>query len=129
MRLKTLLSIYAAVALLFCLGLLAAPGFWITLYGAVAEPQAVALLRLVGAVFGGIAVMCWVSRAAGPSPARDALVFGLAVTNALAALVSIGTARAGVYNQLAWGPVAVFALAAVGFALINRKTSAAVHAS
>lgn len=129
MKLATLFGIYAVIALVFCVGLLAAPGFWITLYGASAEPQAVVLLRLVGAVFGGVAVMCWVGRASGPSPARRALVLGLAVTNVLAALVSTGAALSGVYNQLAWGPVVVFTLAGLSFVLIGRPTGSAARAN
>jgi hypothetical protein len=129
MKLATLFAIYAGIALVFCVGLLAVPGFWITLYGASAEPQAVVLLRLVGALYGGVAVMCWVGRASGPSPARRALVLGLAVANVLAALASVGAALSGVYNQLAWGPVGVFTLAGLSFALIGRPAGSASRAS
>ncbi len=47
MKLKSLLSIYATVALMFCVGLLLLPSFWITLYGAEANAQAALLLRLL----------------------------------------------------------------------------------
>jgi hypothetical protein len=129
MRLRTLFSIYAVVAFVYCVGLLGAPGFWITLYGAHADPQAVVLVRLIGAVFGGFAVMAWLGRNAGPSPSRDAMVLGIAVTNALAALVSIVTALSGVYNQLAWGPVGVFAGIGIGFAIASRSARSTSRAS
>ena len=128
MRLTTLFSIYAVVAFVFCVGLLGAPGFWITLYGAHADPQAVVLVRLIGAVFGGFAVMAWLGRNAGPSPSRDAMVLGIAVTNVLATLVSIATALSGVYNQLAWGPVGVFAGIGISFAIAGSSWGSASRA-
>ncbi len=122
MKLKTLLSIYAVVAVTFCLGLLLLPAFWITLYGAKADTQATVLLRLVGALFGGLAVMAWVGRSAEPSKSRDAMVLGLAVLNGLAAIAAVLGALSGVYNQFAWGPVATFALCAIGFLLVGRAS-------
>lgn len=59
--------------------------------------------------------MAWLARNAEPSRSRDAMVLGLAVSNALAAVVAILGAVSGVYNQFAWGPVATFALFATAF--------------
>jgi hypothetical protein len=120
MQLKTLLSIYAVVAVIFCLGLLLFPAFWIKLYGAQADPQATLLLRLTGALFGGPAVMAWIGRNAEPSKSRDAMVMGFIATNALAAVVAVWGALSGVYNQFAWGPVATFAILAVCFLAAGR---------
>lgn len=120
MTLKALLAIYSVVAAVFCLGLLLVPAFWITLYGATADSQSTVLLRLVGALFGGLAVMAWLGRNAEPSRSRDAMVLGLTVSNGLAALVAVVGALSGVYNQFAWGPVATFALCAIGFFLVGR---------
>ncbi len=117
MTLKTLLSIYAVVAGIFFLGLVSVPAFWITLYGATPDTQATVLLRLVGALFGGLAVMAWAGRKAEPSKSRDAMVLGLTVLNGLCALASVWGALSGVYNQFAWGPVATFDLCFIGFLL------------
>jgi hypothetical protein len=125
MTLKTLFSLYTLVTLIFCLGLFLFPAFWITLYGATPDAQATVLLRLVGALFGGLAVMAWVGRSAEPSKSRDAMVLGLSVLNSLAALASVWGALSGVYNQFAWGPVAIFALCAVGFFLVGRASLSA----
>ncbi len=122
MTIKTLFSLYALVALIFCLGLFLFPAFWITLYGATPDAQAAVLLRLVGALFGGLAVMAWAGRKAEPSRSRDAMVLGLTVLNGLAALASVWGALSGVYNYFAWGPVATFALCAVGFFLVGRAS-------
>ncbi len=122
MKLNTLLTIYAVVAVVFCVGLLVLPAFWITLYGAHADAQATLLLRLTGALFGGIAVMAWAGRNAEPSRTRDALVMGFAVSNGLAAGVSVLGALSGVYNQFAWGPVATFTVFAISFLLMGRSS-------
>lgn len=120
MRLNVLLSIYAAVAAAFCAGLLLVPAFWISLYGATADPQASLLLRLIGALFGGVAVMAWRGRNTEASRSREAVVLGLSVLNGLAAIVAVHGALSGVYNQLAWGPVATFALFGLAFVLVGR---------
>ena len=125
MRLNVLLALYAAVAAVFCVGLLLVPAFWIVLYGATADTQAVLLLRLVGALYGGLAVMAWVGRNAEPSKARAAMVLGLGVLNSLAAAVAVLVALSGVYNQFAWGPVTTFTLFAIGFFTVGRADVAA----
>jgi len=124
MKLNTLLSIYAVVAVGFCVGLLLVPAFWITLYGAQVDPQATLLLRLTGAFLGGIGVMAWAGRNAEPSRSRNAMVLGLGVANALAAFVAVAGALTGVYNQFAWGPVATFGTFAIGFAFRSRNSFA-----
>ena len=119
MKLQTLLSVYSAAALTICLNFLVVPGFWITLYGASADPQAMFLYRLVAAPFGGLAVMAWLGRAAEPSPSRDAMVRGLIVMNGLATLIAVLGAVSGVYNRFAWGPVGMFASFTLGFVLVG----------
>lgn len=120
MKLRTLLSIYAGVGVIFCLGLLLAPAFWISLYGADPDTQAMVLLRLVGALSGGIGVMAWRGRNAEASESRDAMILGFIVLNGLAATVSVLGALSGVYNVLAWGPVANYGAFALAFTLVGR---------
>lgn len=126
MKLKTLFTIYSVAAIIICLNFLLVPGFWISLYGASVDSQASFLFRLIAAPFGGLAVMAWVGRAAEPSRSRDAMVSGLIVVNALAAIVAVYGALSGVYNQFAWGPVGMFGMFAFSFVLV---TAAPVSAS
>ena len=119
MKLRLLLSIYSLVAVMFCVGLLLLPAFWISLYGASADPQAILLLRLVGALFGGFAVITWIGRSA-ELKSRNAIVLGLVASNGLAAVVAVLGAISGVYNQFAWGPVLTFLVFAVAFLLVGR---------
>jgi hypothetical protein len=126
MKLRTLFTIYSAAAMIICLNFLLVPGFWITLYGASVDSQASFLFRLIAAVFGGLAVMAWVGRAAERSPSRDAMVWGLIVVNGLATLVAVFGALTGVYNRFAWGPVGMFGLFTLGFVVV---TTAGVSSS
>src|SRR5437588_10930947 len=105
MKLKTLLMVYSLTAAGFCLGLVAIPGFWISLYGGHVDSQAMGLLRLVGALFGGVAIMMWQGRTLEGIASQLALVNGIVGLNALAALVATWIDLSGVYNQFAWGPV------------------------
>ena len=89
MKLKTLLTVYSGAAMIICLNFLLVPGFWITLYGASADPQAAFLYRLIAALFGGLAVMAWFGRDAEPSLSRVAMLRGLVVVNGLAATVAV----------------------------------------
>ncbi len=116
MTLGTLLSWFAAWSASISSGFLVNPAFWIRLYGATADDQARFLYRLIGAVFGGLAVMAWTARTASNSPARHAIMLGLLVVNLLAAGVACLGAATGVYNVFAWAPTAVFAAFTVGFA-------------
>ena len=117
MKLKTLLTVYSGAATIICLNFLLVPGFWITLYGASADPQAAFLYRLIAALFGGLAVMAWFGRDAEPSLSRVAMLRGLVVVNGLAATVAVLGAVSGVYNRLAWGPVGMFLMFTIGFVL------------
>lgn len=119
MRLKTLFTIYSAAAVIICLNFLVVPGFWITLYGASVDSHASLLFRLIAALFGGLAVMTWAGRAAGPSPSRDAMVRGLIVVNGLATVIAVSGALSGVYNRFAWGPVGMFGMFALSFVLVT----------
>jgi hypothetical protein len=116
MRLKTLLSAFAAAAFLICLEFLIHPGFWITLYGNTADPQAIFLYRLIAAPFGGLAVMAWLGRSYSASPSREAMVRGLMVTNGLLAVIAVFGALSGIYNMFSWGPAGLFLFFAIGFA-------------
>lgn len=125
MKLSSLLSIYAVVAAISCVLYLAFPSFAMALYGqgVAADPQAIMNLRMVGALFGGISVMTWLSRSAEPSASRDALVHGLTTLNGLAAAVAAWSAVSGVYNQYAWGPFVTCAAFAIGFLVVGPALS------
>jgi len=125
---KLLLSIYSVTAFLFCVGLMLLPGFWINLYGAHVDPQAVVLMRLAGSLFGGIGLISWLARNA-ERETRRAIVLGLIVSNSLAAAAALSGAISGVYNQFAWGPVMTFGFFAIAFvqSIFKKSGRAPIH--
>jgi len=126
--LKTACTVYATMAAIIALNFLMVPAFWIRLYGATANPQAVLLFRLIGSLFGGLAVIAWAGRTAQTSASGHGLRHGLVISNGLATGVAVFGALSGVYNQLAWGPVAMFSMLTLAF-LFVRTSSAAIHPS
>lgn len=123
MKLNALLSAFAAVAAITCVCFVLFPAFSLHRFGA-AEGQAVVPLQLAGALFGGLAVMGWMARNAGPSPTQDAMVLGFAASNALATVVTVAAARSAAFNQLAWAPVITFACFTIGFLWAARGAPA-----
>jgi len=121
-RLRTLLAIFALSSAIVCLEFFIQPGFWISVYGGVDEPQARFLYRLLGAVFGGFAVMAWNARKAGPSSAREAMVRGLVAVNLLVSALAVSAALSGIYNQFAWGAALAFGAFGIGFLRATDST-------
>lgn len=108
MKLNTMFSIYGVAAVISCILYLLLPAFSICLYGATVNGQGILLFRVIGSLFGGLAIMTWLGRNAAPSKSRDAMVLGLARSNALAAFLAALGEVCGVFNRFAWDqPLAV----------------------
>ena len=118
MKAKPLLVAYAITALVICVNFLAVPQFWIRLYGAEADPQAVFLYRLLGALFGGMAMVAWGNRSICDRPTLR----GLVVANAMLSAVALIGALTHVYNAFAWGPTVMFAFFAASFSMSSVET-------
>ena len=122
MKLATLLPINAVFNGFFGILLLLVPGPLVGLYGSTPNAEGTMLFRSLGALFVGLAVMAWAARNAEAAKARDAMVLGLTVQSALNAIVvAIGAAN-GLWNALAWGQAAVYALFAIGFFMAGRAS-------
>ena len=79
-RIKLLLTMSAAYLAAVGLALLFAPlAFGVGAVPPDASPELIALLRLLGGPFVGIAVLNWMARNAESSPTRDAVLLGNAV--------------------------------------------------
>ena len=66
--------------------------------------------------------MAWTGRAGEAGKARDAIVLGLTVLNALSAVVAVVPALSGVFNGLAWAQAALYAVFTVLFAMAGRAS-------
>lgn len=123
MQLTPLLSIYAVVTGFFGVALLGVPRHLMGVYGAPSlDPLETTLSRFIGALFAGLAVMAWTGRATEAGKARDAMVLGLTVLNGLSAVVAIIAALSGVFNALAWGQAALYAVFTVLFVMAGRAS-------
>jgi hypothetical protein len=121
MPLATLFSVYAVVTAVFSIALLLIPNELMAVYGAHAlDTLQVILSRFIGGLFGGLAVMAWTGRASEAGKARDAIVLGLTVLNALSAVVAVVAALSGVFNALAWAQAGLYAVFTLLFVLAGR---------
>lgn len=123
MKLSTLFSIFAVVSLLFGLSLLIFPDMVMNLLGiASLDDLAAMLLRFIGGVALSLGLMSWSLRNADASQARDGVVLGLSLGNAICALILIWSALSGIFNALIWVEAAIFALFAIAFFLAGRMS-------
>ncbi len=121
MPLAALFSVYAVVTAVFSIALLLIPNELMAVYGAHAlDTLQVILSRFIGGLFGGLAVMAWTGRASEAGKARDAIVLGLTVLNALSAVVAVVAALSGVFNALAWAQAGLYAVFTLLFVLAGR---------
>lgn len=107
MKAHMLMTVYAVIAAVTCLLMMFTPTYYLFVYGATADAQAELLLRYIGALYGGFAVMAWMARNAEISATRDAITRGLAIANDLAAIVVVLLATSGLYNAMVWISFAV----------------------
>lgn len=122
MQLRIVFTAFAVVTAIGALVSLVAPAQYMGLYGIDPDTAAVVLLRVIGGIGIGLAVMAWLARDVEPSPARHAMVLGLTVANALAAIVLVFGALSGFANTLAWLPPAFYAAFAIAFAIAGRAS-------
>jgi hypothetical protein len=121
MPLATVFSVYAVVTAVFSIALLLIPNELMAVYGAHAlDTLQVILCRFIGGLFGGLAVMAWTGRASEAGKARDAIVLGLTVLNALSAVVAVVAALSGVFNALAWAQAGLYAVFTLLFVRAGR---------
>ncbi len=122
MKISNLFMVYAVLAGVTSLFMLFGPTFWLFMHGAAADPLAVLLLRFIGALFGGLAVMSWAARRVEPSAVRDAMALGLSVASALNAVVAVLFATSNLFSGAIWVSVVVFAIFAIAFLSARRLT-------
>ncbi|MEN8197592.1 MAG: hypothetical protein ABFS30_13925, partial [Pseudomonadota bacterium] len=98
-----------------------APAAFTELYG-VEAPDAAGyvdaanyIARFFGASLIGFAIISWLARYSANSTARQAIVLGFALGDALGFLIALISMLQGVYNALGWSTVAVYLLLALGF--------------
>jgi len=115
MKLKTLLIIKAIVCLCLGVGILVAPKFIYSIFGATLAAGGIFAAREYGASLIGNLMLTWFARNSDESQARWAIVLALCVYDAIGAVVTLIAILAGALNSLAWLVVALYLILALGF--------------
>jgi hypothetical protein len=127
MKLKTLMTVKAAVCLAFGPILLFWPARLLELLGTTYGPGAALTAREYGAALIGNLFLTWLARNADPSAARRAIVWDLFVYDAIGFVATLAVQLSGGLNALGWGIVFVYLFFALGFGafLLPRAGKAA----
>lgn len=120
MKTNILFIVFAVLAAVTSLLMLITPEFYVFLYLANADSQAELLFRYIGALYGGLAVMAWMSRNSEPSQSRAGMLWGIAVLSLLSAIVTAFMGLSGHYNVVIWLSCALHAAISIWFALAAR---------
>ena len=125
MKIGTLLSINAVIAMIFGIGFTFAPAMTLAPYGVELSAAGLHVARLFGAALVGYGIITWLLRAA-DAGAQRSVAIALTVADALGTLISAWGVLSGITNALGWTTVAVYGLLCAGFAMhLLRKPAAA----
>ena len=116
MKLSTLFTLNAIVAVLFGLGFALVPATLVSLYGATLDAAGIYVARLFGAEVLGYATLTWFARNAEESGARRAIVLSCFVSWAVGFVCALIGQLSGVVNALGWLTVGLHLLFALGYA-------------
>jgi hypothetical protein len=108
--------IYSAILLaIFGLLFVFIPSPALSLFAITLDDQGYMMVRLFGAALVGLALIAWMARDDPPSRARQAIVWGECIESIIAVVVLLVGIFSGIGNTLAWVPVVVHLLIALGF--------------
>ena len=120
--LRALFLVSATYLLAIGLGLTLVPAqFGVGAVPADASPQLLALMRLLGGPFLGIAALNFLSRGLGPSPARNAILLANCIGFAAVALNDVHGVASGEAREIARVFLVVHSGFAVAFVAAARK--------
>lgn len=115
MKLSTLMTINAVVALVFAIAFVLFPGQVISWYG-VTESAALKFTgQLYGAALLSFGVLTWMARNAAASEARKAIVTALFCGEAVGFVISLIAQLGNVVNAFGWSTVAIYLIFTLGF--------------
>ena len=119
MKVSTLFTINAIVAVVFGLLFVLAPALTLSLYGITSNEPLSYVGQLFGASLLSFAVITWLARNTAASPARNAIVLALFIGDAIGFVVSLIAQMKGFANALGWSTVAIYLLLALGFGYLQ----------
>jgi hypothetical protein len=120
------MRIHAVLVILFGLAFVLLTAPLLALYGVSLSEAGEFISRLTGAAFIGVALVSWFAADAGPSQARDAILLGFGIGEAIGFVVALVGQLSGVVNALGWSTVILYLLFALGngyFRFMNPESS------
>jgi len=125
MKLSSFLIIKAIVCLVFGIGFVLIPAKLMSTYGATLETAGEYMSRLFGAVFIGIAFICWLCRGTNWN-ALKGITLSLLLADTIGFIVALIYQLSGFMNALGWINVALWLIFALGLGYFRfLKPSAA----
>lgn len=115
MKLSTLFTVHAIVALLFGFGFVFAPAATLAPYGVTVNEGGILISRLLGAAFFGFSMISWFARNSEESTARQAIVLGYFLGFSVGFAASLFGQLSNVGNALGWSTVGIYLLLALGY--------------
>jgi hypothetical protein len=115
MKFKTMMTVKAAVCLVFGIPMLIVPGLLMSLFGVTLDTGGALMARLYGASLLGNLMLTWFGRNVSASDARRAIAIHLLVYDAIGLVVALLATLAGVMNGLGWFVVLIYLAIALGF--------------
>ena len=119
MRLSSLLVVAAIVGAAFGVAFVVASGPLLSVYGITLDKAGTLVAQLFGALLIGLAVLNWFARNVTDPEARQAVVYGNLVGDAIGFVVILIGQLAGIANAVGWSSVAIYLLLALGFAYLQ----------
>jgi len=113
--LRVFLGVAAGLTMLLGVAWLLFPQAMLSSWGAQPDPVTVYMARRYGGLFFGYSAILWLARPAGPSPARTAILAGVAIVTTVMAIVSLVGVMTGVVGPAVWSAVVIEVLLAAGF--------------
>ena len=124
MNFKTMMTVKAAVCLVFGIPMLIVPGLLMSLFGVTLDTGGALMARLYGASLLGNLMLTWFGRNVAASDARRAIAIHLLVYDAIGFVVAFLATLSGIMNVLGWSVVLIYLVIALGFGyFVFRKPS------
>ena len=123
-KLGTMLTIAAIVMILVGLGLTLMTGNMLGMINLDANPASIHFAKAVGGALIGLGIMAWLTRNAGPSPARNAVVLGLTAFLLLQSVEYIRAIIAGSLGATGWLIAAMWLALFLFMAMAGRSAMA-----
>ena len=121
MKLRTLFTLNAAVAVGYALAFFLATGSLLAVYGITPSAEGIFMARWFGVGLLAIGLVTWLARDVAESAAGRSIVLALALTYGVGVVLAVWGTLAGPFNQLGWIAVGFNLLLGLGFGYFRFK--------